>query len=248
MFIRLAASVVFLFLAGGAQAATLTTSYDITGLGLRLLEFGIVPTTDNFAFTRFDPAQGTLTQVSLNITGTVSQLETSYTNVSDASIDVEYVAGLTFSQFFSTDRTDGSINSGTAVNASITDQSASQLLTIAPGETATVGPFSFDYDATHLFSPVEIGKFLGTQLFAFTLNASLQEPGSLSIRPPGSPDRVPVRIKTEAEGARFDGTVTLTYAFTPAVTAVPLPASLPLLFGGLAALGFWRSRRAGKTA
>jgi len=248
MFARLAASVVFLFLAGGAQAATLTTSHDINGLGLRLLEFGLVPSTDSFTFTRFDPAQGALTQVSLDITGTVSQLETSYTNVSDAPIDVEYSAGLTFSQFFSTDRTDGSVNSSTAVSASITDRSASQLLTIAPGETETVGPFSFDFDAAFVFLPQEIQKFVGTQLFAFDLNAILSEPSSLSVRPPGGTERLPVRIRTEAAGVRFDGTVALTYAFTPAVAAVPLPAALPLMIGGLAALGFCRARRAGKAA
>jgi hypothetical protein len=46
-----------------------------------------------------------------------------------------------------------------------------------------------------------------------------------------------------------DGSLAVTYTFTPAPPAVPLPAALPLFATGLAGLGFttWRSRRKQKT-
>jgi hypothetical protein len=46
-----------------------------------------------------------------------------------------------------------------------------------------------------------------------------------------------------------DNGLTVTYIFTPATSATPLPAALPLFTTGLAGLGFttWRSRRKQKT-
>lgn len=245
---RIAATVAFFLTVSSAQAATLVTTHDISGLGLRDIAgpTNTSPETDTFLFSRFDPSQGTLTGVSFRIDGTVTDLETAYTNHTGSTFNLDYSAALTFSNTFSTDRTDGVISSSTSITLGLSDQSAPQAIAIAPNDTATIGPFAFGFDATNIINVSFLNRFIGTQDFSFLLIAGLREPSSIIGRSSSGPDD-PILTRDRAPGVTFDGTLSLTYEFTPsAVTTVPLPAALPLLAGGLAilALGAGRRRRA----
>lgn len=250
MVFRIAASVAFFLAVSSAQAATLVTSHDISGFGLRDIPGAVStsPKTDTFLFSRFDPSLGTLTGVSFRMDGTVTDLETAYTNHTGSTFNLDYSAALTFSNIFSTDRTDGIISTPTSITLGLSDQSAPQSIAIAPNDTATVGPFSFSYDASQIINAAFLNRFIGNQDFSFLLIATLVEPASIVGRSSSGPGD-PILTRNRAPGVTFDGTLSLTYEYTPSVvTTVPLPAALPLLAGGLSLLVIGAGRRRRKAA
>lgn len=103
------------------------------------------------------------------------------------------------------------------------------------GPTGTASG-SFNFGPTEgVLSPPALSFYEGSSTFGVLLTLDVQSAAEVYVGATWDPP--------PPEG------VTVTYTYTPATSATPLPAALPLFTTGLAGLGFatWRSRRKQKT-
>jgi hypothetical protein len=143
--------------------------------------------------------------------------------------------------------------SGALAGATLTDVQFSLISNI---QNSGSTPFSISATVT-VDGGVQIGPTgTTTGAFSFGPTEGVLSPPALSFYEGSSTFGVILTLAVGTEGFSVvtwdppppDG-LTVTYTYTPATSATPLPAALPLFTAGLAGLGFttWRSRRKQKT-
>jgi hypothetical protein len=127
--------------------------------------------------------------------------------------------------------------SAQGLNPSISATVQIDSVQIGPTGTALVGGGAFNFGPTEAaLSPPALSFYEGTSTFDVLLSLSVISSESVEA--------------FVTWGSFVDEGLTLTYTYTPGISATPLPAALPLFATGVAGLGFttWRSRRKRKPA